>query len=156
VGILIHASRPGGDLKWVEKQVAAQHDQGILTPIALLVDPDDADRALELVRRLDLQGYIPTSETADVVAAALRLIIAGGTYIPHSQVAGRHFLRTKPTKLDVDEGDSVDKLTARETAVLRLLEVGMANKAIARQLGVSLSTVKIHVHHIIKKFKVKN
>jgi len=154
--ILIDASRPGWNSSWIEKQVAAQRSQGAWAPVALLIDPEDADRALDLVTRLDLRGYIPTSDSAEIAAAALHLIIAGGTYIPHYSTADRGFSTTRSSQTSLERAPALQTLTLRERAVLRLLEVGMPNKVIARQLGMSLSTVKIHVHHIIHKLNVQN
>jgi two-component system nitrate/nitrite response regulator NarL len=42
-------------------------------------------------------------------------------------------------------------LTSRETEVMALVEQGLMNKQIARRLGISLSTVKNHVHRILQK-----
>jgi signal transduction histidine kinase/DNA-binding CsgD family transcriptional regulator len=46
-------------------------------------------------------------------------------------------------------------LTNREQEVLRLLVEGSSNQTIARQLSVSIETVKSHVHHIMQKMHVK-
>lgn len=46
---------------------------------------------------------------------------------------------------------SASLLTHRELEVLELLSQGMTNDEIAKQLFISLSTVKVHVHHILKK-----
>lgn len=46
-------------------------------------------------------------------------------------------------------------LTPRERQVLALLAKGFSNKLIARELGLSLGTVKVHVKHILKKLKLK-
>jgi LuxR family maltose regulon positive regulatory protein len=45
----------------------------------------------------------------------------------------------------------VEPLTSRELEVLQLLAAGMSNHAIARELVVSLDTVKKHVSHILGK-----
>lgn len=45
-------------------------------------------------------------------------------------------------------------LTRREQEILRLIDAGLSNKMIARQLDIELSTVKNHVHHILDKLKV--
>jgi two-component system, NarL family, nitrate/nitrite response regulator NarL len=45
-------------------------------------------------------------------------------------------------------------LTAREAEVLALLDEGLANKDIARRLGIEVATVKNHVHHILEKLQV--
>jgi DNA-binding NarL/FixJ family response regulator len=48
-------------------------------------------------------------------------------------------------------GRAPDQLTGRELDVVRLLAKGMANKEIAKQLFISESTVKFHVHNISMK-----
>jgi DNA-binding NarL/FixJ family response regulator len=47
-------------------------------------------------------------------------------------------------------------LTERETEVLRLVARGLANKAIARELGVSEKTVKTHVSNILAKLNLSD
>jgi two-component system nitrate/nitrite response regulator NarL len=47
-------------------------------------------------------------------------------------------------------------LTPREAEVCQLVTEGLANKAIARQLGLCEGTVKIHLHHIYRKLRVAN
>jgi DNA-binding NarL/FixJ family response regulator len=42
-------------------------------------------------------------------------------------------------------------LTRRESEVVLLVGTGMSNKEIARQLGLSVGTVKMHIHHILRK-----
>jgi non-specific serine/threonine protein kinase len=42
-------------------------------------------------------------------------------------------------------------LTARERKLVLLVVQGLSNKQIARQLGISVGTVKIHVHRILDK-----
>ncbi len=47
-------------------------------------------------------------------------------------------------------------LTPREREILRLIDMGLSNKIIARELRIELPTVKNHVHHIIEKLGVSN
>jgi len=49
----------------------------------------------------------------------------------------------------------VEPLTAREGEILRLVAAGASNRDIAKELYLSPSTVKGHVHHIIGKLGVK-
>jgi len=56
---------------------------------------------------------------------------------------------------EVRGSDHPDTLTERETAVLRLLADGRANKEIARNLGIGETTVKSHVRHILSKLRVE-
>jgi ATP/maltotriose-dependent transcriptional regulator MalT len=48
-----------------------------------------------------------------------------------------------------------EPLTARETQILRLVEQGIPNKSIARDLGIGLSTVKLNVSRIYRKLGIQ-
>jgi DNA-binding NarL/FixJ family response regulator len=49
-----------------------------------------------------------------------------------------------------------DALSARERQVMVLAAKGLANKEIARQLGVAEGTVKIHLHRVYQKLGIKS
>jgi DNA-binding NarL/FixJ family response regulator len=49
-----------------------------------------------------------------------------------------------------------DQLTSREAEVAALVSQGLANKAVARKLGVSEGTVKLHLNNIYRKLRVPN
>jgi len=51
-------------------------------------------------------------------------------------------------------GVTIDGLTGREMEILRLMQQGVSNKTISRELGIELSTVKNHVHSILAKLGV--
>ena len=55
-----------------------------------------------------------------------------------------------------DERPSGTVLTPREQAVFNLLRDGLPNKLIAHRLNMSISTVKIHVHHVMQKLRARN
>jgi DNA-binding NarL/FixJ family response regulator len=115
-------------------------------------DVDDVNRALTHGAR----GYILTSVECGVAVAALRLISAGGTFVP----AGA--LRSKAAKLDDQpEGERQRRsdgrdLTPRELSVVDLLREGKPNKVIAAKLHMQESTVKVHVRNILKKLNATN
>ena len=46
-------------------------------------------------------------------------------------------------------------LTPREHQIMQLIEQGLTNKDIARQLGIGVATAKSHVHHILEKLHVR-
>jgi DNA-binding NarL/FixJ family response regulator len=50
----------------------------------------------------------------------------------------------------------VTDLTPREQQVLAELELGLPNKLIAAKLGLSESTVKMHIQHIMRKCAAHN
>lgn len=60
-------------------------------------------------------------------------------------------LRQRPEKSQPGE-----RLTSREIQTLRLISRGFSNKEIARELGISISTVKNHVHSVLEKLRVQS
>ena len=47
-------------------------------------------------------------------------------------------------------------LTERERETMHLVRAGLSNKEIARELGVSHGTIKVHLHHIYRKLAIQN
>jgi DNA-binding NarL/FixJ family response regulator len=117
-------------------------------PIAVIADSEDTDEVLAAFA-LGVQAYIPTSVTFDVMTEAIKLGIAGGTYYPTCILSA--CANGRETKQD-----SAYPLTRRELAVLDAVRQGRPNKIIAQELGISESTIKVHVHRIMKKLKVQN
>jgi len=52
------------------------------------------------------------------------------------------------------EGEPVPALTLRESEILRWVAVGLQNKEVAQKLGISLATVRNHIHNILDKLQV--
>ena len=140
---------------WLESQVSWLRVNWRDVPVVAIVDPDKARLVAEIVTRFQLQGYIPTSSSTEVAAAVLRLIAAGGTYIPQKR-DGEVLPASAAPISQTSRTARMAGLTPRECVVLELLERGMSNKIIAYRLSLSQSTVKAHVHNIIIKLKVNN
>lgn len=137
---------------WLEKQMALIRERSADLPVVIIMDEDEDAYHPSLLASLGVQGYIPTSSSLEVALAALRLVIAGGLYFPHS---GETTTRSK-IHFDPTAAREPANLTPREWEVLDLIANGLPNKIIAHRLNLALGTVKIHVHHIIDKLKVKN
>ena len=97
-------------------------------------------------------GYVPKSSGREVMLNALRLVLAGGLYLPPVTLAGGADEAPAPAAAHLLLGS----LTPRQREVLRLLGAGLSNKEIARQLGLSENTVKIHVTAILRSLQVSN
>jgi DNA-binding NarL/FixJ family response regulator len=109
--------------------------------------------------RLGALGFIPKNTERDVMVNALRLVFAGGIYIPvealdrpvappaANGVANADLVRRLPSGL---------ALTGRQIEVLALIMEGKSNKAISRTLDVAEHTVKNHVTAIFKALNVTN
>ncbi|HEY8288785.1 MAG TPA: response regulator transcription factor [Acetobacteraceae bacterium] len=143
----------------IRAQVAAvrRHCRNDL-PVAVITDLSQAARALAAIHREELQGYIPTHLKPAIVAAAVRLILAGGIYIPQELISADHHRLSTGGIDGGGECDSADTglLTSREADVRRLLRLGKPNKIIAYELSISESTVKVHIRNIMKKLHATN
>ncbi len=117
-------------------------------PLAIVSAEDDPASVRKLLA-LGVSGFIPKTDSPAVVASAVRLILAGGVYAPPNLVA------ETSARTSVN-GATAPSLTGRQMDVLRLLARGLSNKAIARDLGVSEGTVKVHLLAVFRVLDVRN
>ena len=92
-------------------------------------------------------GYLLKDTPAEDLGRAIRSVARGG-FLLHPEIASRvldEFASLRPEPL------SPSTLTARETEVLTLITRGYSNKEIARELVISIKTVKTHVSSILSK-----
>jgi len=120
-------------------------------PVIVLADKTDLELALTAIRH-GARGYIPFTLRFDIAVEAVRLVLAGGTYVPLDCVlatGGSGIAARKPSP-------SAEAVTSRELAVVRAIQQGKSNKVMAYDLNMCESTVKVHVRNIMKKLKAKN
>ena len=128
-------------------------------PALAIVVVSASDRHGDVMRAIDLgaMGFVPKRASAEMLAEALRRVIAGGIYVPPPA------LRTTPEAPPVDDEQTQAEhreriaalpLTPRQRDVLGLLMAGKSNKLIARELGVSVETVKDHVAAVLRTLDV--
>lgn len=142
VMVFIDSSRPfsPGDLSLL---VAAAG-----TPVVVISDIDDAGVVVGAMKR-GVRGYIPTSLPFNVAVEAVRLVQAGGTFVPPCALGRDWERRDGATRAG-------SLLTERQMKVTEALCQGMANKQIADALQMSEHTVKIHLRHIMRKLNARN
>ena len=105
----------------------------------------------EIQRSLDAgaMGYIPKDTSSTVMLNALRLVFAGGIYVPQAMV-----------EKYVSDSKGIDgnqpAFTARQLQVLELIIQGYSNKDIAHEIALAEGTVKMHVTSILKNLGVNN
>jgi len=109
-----------------------------------------------IIRALDLGalGFIPKSAPREVMVNALRLVFAGGIYIPPEALAVVENVERPVARRAVSPADV--GFTERQMEVLALMMQGKSNKAISRILNVAEPTVKHHVTAILRGLKVAN
>jgi DNA-binding NarL/FixJ family response regulator len=99
-------------------------------------------------------GFVLTDSTGlQMVVSAISLVSSGGTFVPRDFL----FMDRQPVQPQAPrQSAEPGRLTQREIAVLGLMKHGKPNKIIANELGMSASTVKVHVRHIMRKMGAAN
>ncbi len=151
---LVDLYMPGtGASAWI----ASLRDRYPSIPLVVL----SGDENPALVRTLishGVAGYIPKSDNSSVILQAVRLVLSGGTYAPlrlminglNGNDHGQHGA-LRPAVVG-----ALMPLTSRQFEVLRQLARGLPNKLIARELGLSEGTVKVHLLAIFRALGVHN
>lgn len=144
----------------VSKDFERLHARFEKTPIVVLSDLDAGDEA-QLALAAGAHGFVPTMLDPMQMCAALALIQTGGKYAPPA-LFDEWVQSTPSSRLDPGEEPTLDvvpqydELTPRQTHVLHLLQEGFANKVIATKLGMTESTVKVHVRQIMRRLGANN
>ena len=113
------------------------------TPFAVVSGSEEPGIAAALIA-LGVAGFIPKSDAPQTIVSAVRLILSGGVYAPQRLMDRR---RIEP---------GMPALTDRQLDVVRLLARGQSNKEIARALGITEGTVKVHLLSVFRVLGVRN
>jgi DNA-binding NarL/FixJ family response regulator len=122
-----------------------------LTSVILITMHDTPQYLLEALKS-GASGYVLKDISQRELLATVRRVLRGESVLnPEIVVRALNCLNSKtPGQM----GLPLVKLSPREREVLQLLAQGQTNREIARALTVSVSTVKIHVEHILAKLDV--
>ena len=148
--VVLDLGLPDRDGVAVLTDLRKRHATISVVVLSAMQDRNSVLRALEL----GALGFIPKAASRDVMVNALRLVFAGGVYIPPEALA-------RPA---ADDAKALARpaspaglgLTERQLDVLALMMQGKSNKMISRRLDVAEPTVKHHVTAILKALKVAN
>jgi len=130
-----------------------------------------SDRTSDVIRAIDqgAMGFVPKRTSTELLAQALKLVMSGGIYVPPMTLGSEAPANaTPPSRLQQIQEQAMASnyqtttgleglsLTPRQTDVLALLLQGKPNKIIARELGVSVETIKDHVAAVLKALGVSS
>jgi two-component system nitrate/nitrite response regulator NarL len=122
-------------------------------PIVILsgnISQEEADEAMQN----GAAGVISKDLTGEALIGALQRILAGERFVTSSAWMGA--ATESGSEPALDRAWLSFGLTPREIDVLRLLVRGMADKAIARELGIASITVRLHLHNAFRKMGARN
>ncbi len=140
-------------------------------PALPVVVVSGSDRAADVLRAIDLgaMGFVPKRASNELLFEALRLVMSGGIFVPpvpaglgsglsgHGTVQEPPPLQPRPQLVHAAQAGaavSVAGLTPRQNEVLGKLLQGLPNKLIARELNLSVETVKDHVAAVLRVLNV--
>ncbi len=121
-------------------------------PIVILTTSSNEQDLLEALKN-GASGYLLKDMEPDALVTALRDINAGKTVVaPHLTSVLVRFIQGDTTA--IEKQGPFSALTPREGEILKLIADGQGNKLIARNLGISDGTVKLHVKAVLRKLEV--
>ena len=122
----------------------------------LIFSGDDSLASITMAFECNIRGYVTKSAPIDVVNGAIRLVLAGGTYIPPEAAQILGFPQQPagtPAKAAPDP--EALHLSGRQQQVFRLLLQGMPNKVIGSRLSMAEGTVKAHLNSVFRMLGVR-
>ncbi len=130
-------------------------ENGVKAPIAMLTTSSEERDLVESLRN-GAQGYLLKDMDPEDLVAALQRIVDGETVVT-PQLAGilARALSGSNGKSE-EEKTPLSELTPRETEIIEHLAEGQSNKVIARELGITDGTVKLHVKAILRKLNISS
>jgi two-component system nitrate/nitrite response regulator NarL len=113
--------------------------------------------ALLLARALNAgaDGFLLKSMSSEALVASLRLVVLGEKVFPTKLATMITSGQIDPTAAEV-RASSMKGLSEREREIMGCLVHGKSNKVIARQLGITEATVKVHLKAVLRKLNVSN
>jgi DNA-binding NarL/FixJ family response regulator len=120
------------------------------TPVMIFSDADRTQQQTVMRSTLEsgARAFVPMRTAGLLItSAAISFVNAGGTFVPAD-------LMFPPPRGRTLKGEN--QLTSRQQAVFTQLRLGKVNKVIAHELGMSESTVKVHVRNIMRKVGATN
>lgn len=160
--VLLDVHLPGGGgIEVLRRCLTRGGDSGVVvgqapaTRFLALSVSDTAEDVIGVIRA-GARGYVTKSISGTDLVDAIRRV-AEGDAVFSPKLAGfvlDAFSGSAPAPASVDE--ELDRLTAREREVLRLIARGYAYKEIARELVISIKTVETHVSSVLRKLQLSN
>ncbi len=139
--VLMDLSMPNMDGVEATRQITSAHPH---MSVVVLTSFSDQSRILDALGA-GAGGYLLKDADPDDILAGIRAAHAGGA--PLDPKAARVLLNARRTTANA-------QLTDREREVILLLGEGLANKQIARRLGITERTVKAHLTSIFQRIGV--
>jgi DNA-binding NarL/FixJ family response regulator len=133
--------------------------------VAVLIDDASAARVRPLMDECGVHGVVPRTTNPKLIVRLLELVLAGGHYAPHSAFLPDNkapadlpvpMARMRELAAPARRTRFTPMLSPRQEQIMRCVHMGSTNKMIARTLGISEGTVKIHLASIFQQLGAPN
>jgi len=126
--------------------------QNKLLPVVMLTTSDYEKDLIDALRN-GASGYLLKDMEPDDLVVALKNVLKGETIVaPNLVQILAKFHQGDDSEINISS--LIGTLTPRESEILELLAEGQSNKLIAKNLGISDGTVKLHVKSILRKLGI--
>ncbi len=132
----------------VLKMVKKQSPMSKVIAVSMHSQPAYAKKML----RLGAKGYVTKNSPRQEMIDAIMEVYNGNTYICQEV---KNILSDQMLS-EEDNSAGLNQLSEREIEVINHIRDGLSSKEIAEKLAISIKTVEVHRHNILKKLKVKN
>jgi two-component system invasion response regulator UvrY len=102
--------------------------------------------------QMGAKAYVTKNSSQEEMFKAIETVMQGGQYIC-TEI--KDILSGQIMGVDEDQ-PNVNDLSLREIEIIKLIKKGLSSKEIAAQLNISVRTIEVHRHNILKKLKLKN
>lgn len=140
--LVLDALFPGFDISVNLRQLREQ----LVTTAIVVVSMIEDHNIIDMVLADGANGFITKAVPPELMIDAIQQIIDGDTVIHRPQISNT--LPTTPSQ------QAIEKLSPRQREVLELIRQGKSNKEIAKLLGLSPFTVRIHVSALLRALGV--
>jgi DNA-binding NarL/FixJ family response regulator len=103
--------------------------------------------------QLGAMGYVTKNSSKDEMIIAILEVNNGRKYICDEV---KNILSRQELEEEGEVLQDINSLSRREHDIVELIKEGMSSKDIATRLDITLKTVEVHRHNILKKFGLKN
>ena len=151
--VLMDIRMPGMDGIEATRRIAAQ--PGLAAVHVVIVTTFELDEYIFDGLRAGAAGFLVKDTDAAELIRAVRVVAAGDSLLSPTvtrRLVGEFAARTR----DARPVQGIDDLTAREREVVGLIASGLSNEEIARQIYISLSTVKTHATRAMTKLGARD
>lgn len=150
--VLLDVHLPGGRGQGGREVIAGCTALLATTKFLALSVSDSAEDVVSVIRA-GARGYVTKSISGTEISDAVRRV-AGGDAVFSPRLAG--FVLDAFGTAEVAVEDELDRLSARELEVMRLIARGYSYKEVAKALFISIKTVESHVSAVLRKLQLSS